>query len=226
MFFFSLAMIAQLEAMEECAWDIERIATQIGNQRRADDKVLIKEYQMILSKNYKDLSHEEKCKFRTLAGKYETFCILELACKSPLFKDQEMALTKDLMLYDAVHTVATGGANSKRRARVLKNVELLLQHGAAQNESRFKSVIGDYYIFNVCGVTKKDFKVGEITENDHLQLIGLFAKYVTHDAFKKSLEEQLLKTKDHDWALKIAEVAITNGMDSARVNAILKQRMS
>lgn len=222
--FFALALIARLGAMENANWDVERMATQIGNQRRADDKILIKEFHAIAKKRYKDLTHQEESRLNDLAWHYEHSCILELLCQSPLFQEKEMGLRKDLMLYFAVQEVSAGVHNSSRRARILKNVEILLKNGAAQDEGRFESVALSHYVFESCGLTQESFKVWHITQEDHLKLIGLYAKHVKHDGFKKALEEELSSNEDYVWVSKVAEVAIENGMDSTRAVAILKQR--
>lgn len=220
----TLVLVFQLKAMENTDWDVERMATRIGNQRRADDKARIKEFQAIAKKSYKDLTQQEEAQLNDLAWRHEHSCILELLCQSPLFKEKGMGLRKNLMLYFAVQEVAVGMHNSARRARVLKNVEILLKNGAAQDEAHFKSCALTYYVFERCGTTEKDFQVHHITKKDHLNLIGIFAKYVKHDTFKEKLKEELQKQKnqDHGWATEVAQVVIENGMDSNWVNAILK----
>lgn len=219
---FAFTLVAHLGAMEDASWDIERMVTQVGNQRRADDKALIKEFQAIAKKSYKDLTPQEGNKLNDLAWRYEHSCILELVCQSPLFKEKEMGPRKDLMLYFAVQEVSVGMHNSSRRARVLKNVEILLKNGAAQDETRFNSCALAHYVFENCGVTTQDFQIRYITQEDHLQLIGLFARYVKHDSFKSVLKEELQKTKNREQAHKIAQVVIANGVDSSWVNTILK----
>lgn len=221
----TLCMFSYLGAMDKPAWDVERMATRMANQRRAGDTALIKEIQKITAKSYNDVTHEEKNRLYDLAWKHKNFCILEAVCQTPLFTEKDMQLTKDHMLYVAVQEVSVGMRNTKRRARVIKNVELLLKNGAAQDESRFTSNALSAlipYVFECCGTTEKDFKVRCITKKDHLDLIGLFVKYVKHDFFKEELKKELQKQKikDREWAQQIADVAIQNGVEKTWVEAI------
>lgn len=213
--FICLIIVSGAHAMDNSAWDVEKLATRMANQRRADDKVFIHKVQAIAQKNPKDLTNQEQYLLTELAGSHKTFCLLELVLVSPLFKQKEMEAEKDFMLNQAISAVSTGLGLCKRRARVLKNVELLLQHGAGQDERRFKSIVGSYYIFKAYSVSEGEFKVGEITPSDHLKLIGLCARYLKHSAFKSDLENELRTNKDRDWAIKVAHVAIENGMDQS-----------
>src|SRR5437868_4783938 len=111
---FTLVLVFQLKAMENADWDVEKMATRMANQRRADDKALIKTFQAIGQKSYKDLTNQEEVQLSDLAWHHEHFCILESLCQSPLFKDKEkgMGLRKDLMLYFAVQEVTVGMHNT------------------------------------------------------------------------------------------------------------------
>lgn len=221
MLLLSIFVITQLGAME--GWDVEKMATRMANQRRADDKALIKEYRIISNKNYKDLTHDDKMRLKELAGKYKSFCLLESVCESALFEDKEMEFTIDNMLSQALASFSTLQGLSKRRARLLKNIELLLKKGAAQNETRFKAFSLGHYVFASIGVTTSDFKVRHITEDDRLQLVGLFAAHVKHDGFKKALETELSSNPNRDWALKIAHIAIENDMEQSLMDVALRK---
>lgn len=220
--FVCLTTVFGVHAMDNAAWDVEKLATRMANQRRADDKILIHKVQAIAQKSPKELTNQEEFFLTELAGSHKTFCLLELLLAGPLFKQKEMESNKDFMLNQAIRAVSTGLGLCKRRARVLKNVELLLQHGAGQDERRFKSLVGSYYIFKACSVTQKEFEVGQITRHDHLALIGLCVKYLKHNEFKNALEQELRTNADREWAAKVAQVAIDNGMDESVLQLVHK----
>lgn len=223
--FVAVCVVACLGAMDKPTWEVEKLVTRMANQRRADDMLYIKKFKQICQKPSSAITAGDKQDLVEMAGRYKSFCVLEEVCKSPLFKDKEIQLIKDLMLHSAVTVISYGSGNSKRRERVLKNVQVLLENGAGQNERDFESLLGGccYHVFHCCGITKKDFEVGSITQNTCLQLVGLFAKHITHETFRRRVDNELITIPDVEWAKKLAKAALSNGLSTPVITTILNK---